>query len=169
MCTTPVFHLALLSSLHFFFFFLMIRRPPRSTLFPYTTLFRSMVAPGTWIFPNEPQIQLAGKRGLIVTQHHAIPLGLNVARWPKDVPYSYTSHPEILERAWKDAAAAYPPEQEGWWTVGLRGLSDASYVNFVPTVRGNDKALGELVTKAIADQIQIVRSLRPDAKFITSL
>ena len=24
-----------------FFFFLMIRRPPRSTLFPYTTLFRS--------------------------------------------------------------------------------------------------------------------------------
>src|SRR2546422_8504922 len=40
----------------FFFFFLMIRRPPRSTLFPYTTLFRSpqpaeVVAvrePGEW-------------------------------------------------------------------------------------------------------------------------
>src|SRR5438034_7602998 len=29
------------SRLLFFFFFLMIRRPPRSTLFPYTTLFRS--------------------------------------------------------------------------------------------------------------------------------
>src|SRR5947209_20337979 len=29
------------SSLYFPFFFLMIRRPPRSTLFPYTTLFRS--------------------------------------------------------------------------------------------------------------------------------
>src|SRR2546422_3162097 len=29
----------------FFFFFLMIRRPPRSTLFPYTTLFRSEVEP----------------------------------------------------------------------------------------------------------------------------
>src|SRR6266704_6121012 len=28
----------------FFFFFLMIRRPPRSTLFPYTTLFRSQHA-----------------------------------------------------------------------------------------------------------------------------
>src|SRR5438034_4446790 len=27
----------------FLFFFLMIRRPPRSTLFPYTTLFRSVV------------------------------------------------------------------------------------------------------------------------------
>src|SRR5256885_11559248 len=31
--------------LHFhYFFFLMIRRPPRSTLFPYTTLFRSLHA-----------------------------------------------------------------------------------------------------------------------------
>src|SRR6266496_6317436 len=29
-------------SFSFFFFFLMIRRPPRSTLFPYTTLFRSV-------------------------------------------------------------------------------------------------------------------------------
>src|ERR1039458_10706067 len=31
------------SGLVCFFFFLMIRRPPRSTLFPYTTLFRSVV------------------------------------------------------------------------------------------------------------------------------
>src|SRR5438128_7684859 len=36
------FHLYLFRfTLFFFFFFLMIRRPPRSTLFPYTTLFRS--------------------------------------------------------------------------------------------------------------------------------
>src|SRR5256885_15030117 len=32
--------------LYFFFFFLMIRRPPRSTLFPYTTLFRSIMIEG---------------------------------------------------------------------------------------------------------------------------
>src|SRR2546428_12723056 len=31
--------------LFLFFFFLMIRRPPRSTLFPYTTLFRSVTNP----------------------------------------------------------------------------------------------------------------------------
>src|SRR6266436_4250208 len=31
----------------FFFFFLMIRRPPRSTLFPYTTLFRFMSGSAT--------------------------------------------------------------------------------------------------------------------------
>src|SRR6266508_34464 len=33
--------ISFLNYLFFFFFFLMIRRPPRSTLFPYTTLFRS--------------------------------------------------------------------------------------------------------------------------------
>src|SRR5215467_15894392 len=32
----------------FFFFFLMIRRPPRSTLFPYTTLFRSALLLRGW-------------------------------------------------------------------------------------------------------------------------
>src|SRR5437868_7545506 len=44
-----------------FFFFLMIRRPPRSTLFPYTTLFRSgrtgtcargTGSPGEWLLPS---------------------------------------------------------------------------------------------------------------------
>src|SRR2546430_17514330 len=34
--------------LYLFFFFLMIRRPPRSTLFPYTTLFRSQQQHFAW-------------------------------------------------------------------------------------------------------------------------
>src|SRR2546429_3597864 len=41
--------------LFFFFFFLMIRRPPRSTLFPYTTLFRSHLHPGHAGEPGGPQ------------------------------------------------------------------------------------------------------------------
>src|SRR5438874_5357563 len=35
-----------------FFFFLMIRRPPRSTLFPYTTLFRSLLLDLGWWVPG---------------------------------------------------------------------------------------------------------------------
>src|SRR3712207_6957468 len=34
------------------FFFLMIRRPPRSTLFPYTTLFRSLLRKGELLRPK---------------------------------------------------------------------------------------------------------------------
>lgn len=136
----------------------------------YETILRlkgNIVVPGTWIFPDDPQIKLAGERGLIVNQHHAIPLGVNVARWPKDVPYNYTMHPEILERAWKDAVASYPPNQEILWSVGLRGLSDVSYASMDPSVVGNDKALGQLISKAIVDQMGIVRAAHPDAKFVT--
>src|SRR5260221_13722806 len=46
------------SYLFFFFFFLMIRRPPRSTLFPYTTLFRSYGA-----FLDAPHAALRELRG----------------------------------------------------------------------------------------------------------
>src|SRR6266853_2439440 len=43
-----------------FFFFLMIRRPPRSTLFPYTTLFRSLFrsrhpSPAVWAISPDPK------------------------------------------------------------------------------------------------------------------
>src|SRR3712207_6951697 len=52
------------------FFFLMIRRPPRSTLFPYTTLFRSRrgtmqqqtINPWTW------QEQLGFSQGILVAE-----------------------------------------------------------------------------------------------------
>src|SRR5260221_14109544 len=44
---------------YLFFFFLMIRRPPRSTLFPYTTLFRSTAAAaiitGMIVRPHKPE------------------------------------------------------------------------------------------------------------------
>jgi len=81
----------------------------------------------------------AGTRGhragpSIVNQHHAIPLGVNVARWPRDVPYNFSTHPEILERAWTNTVAAYKPDEEILWSVGLRGLSDSSYASLDPSV-----------------------------------
>src|SRR5256885_3777113 len=49
-----------------FFFFLMIRRPPRSTLFPYTTLFRSMQEQG-----------LPVDQAMIVTGDHKVEGGVD--------------------------------------------------------------------------------------------
>src|SRR3712207_9491958 len=64
---------------YYFFFFLMIRRPPRSTLFPYTTLFRSSAldrggaaerpagdARGTG---ENPHLHSAGRRGARSEEH----------------------------------------------------------------------------------------------------
>src|SRR2546429_3793746 len=45
------------------FFFLMIRRPPRSTLFPYTTLFRSRVGTLRFAHPTRTLSGAAGRCG----------------------------------------------------------------------------------------------------------
>src|SRR3712207_9094348 len=73
----------------YIFFFLMIRRPPRSTLFPYTTLFRSaggadakmsvripaafsklFKTPLDWAYETEPQPALAGRRIFWRSEEH---------------------------------------------------------------------------------------------------
>ena len=129
----------------------------------------NMVVPGTWIFPTDAQVHAAAERGLIVNQHHAIPLGVNVARWPDGVPYNFSTHPEILERAWTDAVAQYDPNDEILWSVGLRGLSDSSYATLDPSVRNNDPLLGKRISEAIAEQMKIVRAKYPNAQFVTDL
>src|SRR6266511_960647 len=54
-------------TIYFNFFFLMIRRPPRSTLFPYTTLFRSARRPG---LPPPPLRDLARQAGCRRSEEH---------------------------------------------------------------------------------------------------
>src|SRR2546430_14954474 len=54
---------------YLFFFFLMIRRPPRSTLFPYTTLFRSPAWHGN-------RAQVPGLGGTCRLDHDAYPRDL---------------------------------------------------------------------------------------------
>src|SRR6266576_4416874 len=44
------------------FFFLMIRRPPRSTLFPYTTLFRSSIGTDRWMRLASEALRHGGNR-----------------------------------------------------------------------------------------------------------
>src|SRR3712207_8152814 len=55
-----------------FFFFLMIRRPPRSTLFPYTTLFRSQVRVLRQEAHLAEEIVAVHARHLEVREHHVV-------------------------------------------------------------------------------------------------
>src|SRR5688500_19983201 len=52
-----------------FFFFLMLRRPPRSTLFPYTTLFRS-VSPSARTTSCWPPAPATGRSGYGRSEEH---------------------------------------------------------------------------------------------------
>src|SRR2546425_9636526 len=58
-----------------FFFFLMIRRPPRSTLFPYTTLFRShfRAAEQLRVPIDEENIEPAGVAEVHIAPHRVTP------------------------------------------------------------------------------------------------
>ncbi|HTW78706.1 MAG TPA: glycosyl hydrolase 115 family protein [Terracidiphilus sp.] len=129
----------------------------------------NMIVAGTWPFPGEPQDRVVAERGLLLNQHHAEPLGVNFSRWPHDVPYNFTADPQYIENAWKNAVAAYPQDQQILWEIGLRGLSDQPYSALDPAVRGNDKAQGQLISKALDEQVSIVRAKYPDAVFITDL
>src|SRR5207249_8120981 len=61
--------------LHLFCFFLLIRRPPRSTLFPYTTLFRSEISP--------PPQALRGEAVGYVWRSKEVPARYHIGRnWP---------------------------------------------------------------------------------------
>ncbi len=128
-----------------------------------------MVVAGTWPFANEPQDHVVQERGLLLNQHHAEPLGVNFSRWPHNVPYNFTSNPQYIENAWKNAVNSYPADQPILWEIGLRGLSDQPYSALDPSVAGNDQAQGELISKALAEQVKIVRAKYPKAVFITDL
>src|SRR5262245_66639951 len=75
----------LLLRLPFFFFFLMLRRPPRSTLFPYTTLFRSTAALSTdacrapWTGPENRQAAGQAKGDRKSTRLNSSHLGISYA------------------------------------------------------------------------------------------
>src|SRR2546430_10419985 len=59
----------MISSLYIlFFFFLMIRRPPRSTLFPYTTLFRSGQPAGSSV--SDPEANRVERNQFIRSEEH---------------------------------------------------------------------------------------------------
>src|SRR5690349_22853512 len=54
--------------IYFFIFFLMIRRPPRSTLFPYTTLFRSPTSSSCNGERSEPITEEGSVRGHVAAR-----------------------------------------------------------------------------------------------------
>src|SRR5271168_1036205 len=85
-----------LAILLFFFFFLMIRRPPRSTLFPYTTLFRSPPLPAFAASAPPTHGAILPRRSLPASPQNAAPIPLPPARLRRRRPNPL---PQVSPRA----------------------------------------------------------------------
>src|SRR2546430_13049951 len=71
----------------------MIRRPPRSTLFPYTTLFRSGDATGT---TNPTTITMTGNK-TITANFQSVPVAKALAHWKFDETSRSEEHTSELQ------------------------------------------------------------------------
>jgi hypothetical protein len=126
----------------------------------------NMVIPGTWIFPYEPQVKLAGERGLIVTQHHVNVLGLDTYQWPEKKEYSFLSAPQILEAAWKTSISQYPKGLHVVWSVGYRGHNDYPFWLVDPDAPKTAAGRAQVIQEAIEKEIEILKRAHPHAPIV---
>lgn len=136
----------------------------------YETILRlrgNMVVPSTFPFPDERCQELAARRGLILNMHHILVLGLNTYRWPKDVPFSYSKHSEVMEHYWQTCIEAFK-DYEVVWTTGYRGKHDRPFWRDEPEL-ATPEARGDVITKAIAKQVDMLHKVHPDAAIISNL
>lgn len=126
----------------------------------------NMIVPGTFIFPDEPQVKAAGERGLIITQHHIEVLGTNTWKWPETAPYSFARHPQILNNAWRNSMRLYGKQQEVLWTAGYRGRHDRAFWLDDDSIAPTEAARAAAIRSAIDAQIEIVRAERSAPQFI---
>src|SRR3989440_6148728 len=118
------------SSLHpysfFFFFFLMIRRPPRSTLFPYTTLFRSFMREAdVWIVRFDAARPLAeALRAMLLELHKARQANLGRAE-KMELVYNY------ICRDRKSTRLNSSHDQISYAVFCLKKKKEASYARLI--------------------------------------
>jgi hypothetical protein len=151
--------------------------PLRETIFSNAMLDRicetllrlrgNMLVPATFPFPDERCHELTARRGLIIAQHHILVMGLNTYQWPEEVPFSFTKHPEILERYWQTCVDALK-DKEIVWSVGYRGKFDRPFWIDEPEI-ATPQARGEVISRAIAKQVEIIRRAQPDVAIIANM
>src|SRR2546426_1175507 len=136
----------------FLFFFLMIRRPPRSTLFPYTTLFRSVVLGEE---RDAPHARLAIEALVHVHPEHALALVVG-GRRPEVAGASRVAAAVLEPRSEEHTSEFQSPCNlvcrlllEKKKKIQIRRLSSFSFFFF------NDTATTEIYTLSLHDALPI--------------
>ncbi len=128
----------------------------------------NMIAPESAPYSDATVYELCKRRDVIITFHHILPCGLNMMDWPEGVPFSYITHKEILEDAWRKSAQVLADKKVAW-TVGFRGESDGAFWNSDPAAPKDDQGRAAVISEAMHKQVEIIRELDPDATIIAAL
>lgn len=131
-------------------------------------LYGNTIAPGTRIYPDETSRDIANTRGLYGNDHHVTPLGLNVYAWPEELPFSYVTHPELLEKYWKQCIDAQK-HRKMLWTVSFRGKGDGPFWNVDPAAPKDDAGRADVINRAVAKQVELIREVQPEADIIFNM
>src|SRR2546425_145950 len=132
-----------LAYLVFRLFFLMIRRPPRSTLFPYTTLFRSL-----WVVLHVP-VSLS-LRPMNILRLTAIYLAAGV-------PFFFTGllFSVVFARASRWVTQLYGTDLIGGESGRAHGWTPVTSLSRIPSFFFNDTATTEIYTLSLHDALPI--------------
>ena len=123
----------------------------------FETLLRckfNMIIPGTGIRPGAPQLELASKMGLWITQHHAEPLGAEM--FSNVYPGINPKYPEDFEKFVKlyEESIERQKNYKVVWSLGFRGQGDHAF--YAEDPRYDDPAKAG---KALSDIIRFQKKL----------
>ncbi|MDF7800133.1 glycosyl hydrolase 115 family protein [Pontiellaceae bacterium B1224] len=128
----------------------------------------NMIAPESAPYSDATVYELCERRGVIITFHHILPVGLNMMDWPKGVPFSYITHKEILEDAWRKSAKVLADKQVAW-IIGFRGESDGAFWNSDPAAPEDNEGRAAVISEAMHKQVEIIQEADPDATIVAAL
>lgn len=118
------------------------------------------VIPSTFAFIDERHYRVVQARGMMLGNHHVMPVGNNVYAWPKGVPYAYRLNPGVFKLAWR-TVMDYEQNVAGRemvYSLGYRGINDEPFWNQDPGC-ATDQCRGQTITEAIANQSALAASL----------
>ncbi|WP_372772249.1 glycosyl hydrolase 115 family protein [Mangrovibacterium sp.] len=128
----------------------------------------NMIAPESAPYSDATVYELCKRRDVVITFHHILPVGLNMMDWPQGVPFSYITHKDILEDAWRKSAKVLADKKVAW-TIGFRGESDGAFWNSDPAAPTDDQGRANVISEAMHKQVEIIREVDPDATIIAAL
>ena len=128
----------------------------------------NMIAPESAPYSDQTVYELCHRRDVIITFHHILPLGLNMMDWPEGVPFSYITHKDILEDAWRKSALALADKKVAW-IVGFRGESDGAFWHSDSAAPEDDQGRADVISEAMHKQVEIIREIDPDATIVAAL